>query len=172
MRPESSPGKKIGKACSGYASACLTNLLKAKKKSKNKKNKKNDISLFNQKQTLHTFWDTTNFWAKYKNDSLIGKITKGNIDFHVPMPNGNTTIKKGKLIQDYNDFRIVWNQICKDFSSPETKIRKPNSSELAQYWSIIFFDIEEPVFIIENEGVNLIIDLDKNYKLMFIEILN
>lgn len=112
-----------------------------------------------------------NFWAKYKNDSLIGKITKGNIDFHVPMPNGNTSIKKGKLIQDYNDFRIVWNQICKDFSSPETKIRKPNSSELAQYWSIIFFDIEEPVFIIENKGINLIIDLDQNSKIYFIEII-
>jgi hypothetical protein len=55
MRPGSSPGRKRGKGCGGVAGATLTPLPKSRRK-KEKKKEKNEISLFNQKQTLHTFW--------------------------------------------------------------------------------------------------------------------
>ena len=103
-----------------------------------------------------------NFWDYYKNDPKIGSIDKGNIDFQVPQPNGKTIVKKGKLIQSIDDFKIIWNQISKDFHSPNLTIRKLNSTELKYYWSIIFFDIEEPIFLIENNKIKLIINFFPN----------
>ncbi len=112
-----------------------------------------------------------NFWEHYKNDPKIKSIEKGNIDFQVPQPNGITIIKKGKLIQSTEDFTTIWNQISKDFFSPNLTIRKLNLTELKYYWSIIFFDIEEPIFVIESNQKQIIIDFSKNYNIQFIELL-
>lgn len=111
-----------------------------------------------------------NFWEHYKNDPKIRSIEKGNIDFQVPQPNGKTIVKNGKLIQSIDDFKIIWNQISKDFYSPNLTIRKLNSTELKYYWSIIFFDIEEPIYIIESNTIFLIIDISKTCSsIQFIE---
>lgn len=73
MRPASSYGRKIGKDCSGLASAILTNLIKLRR------NEKNEISLFNSEHTIHTFWDTTTVIPRIESFALAsyGNNTKG-----------------------------------------------------------------------------------------------
>jgi len=112
-----------------------------------------------------------NFWTYYKNNAKVGAIEKGNIDFKVPQPDGKTTVINGKLIQTSDDFKIIWDQIVKDFYSPNLIIRKLNKEELKYYWSIIFFDIEEPIFILESSNLKIIIDLNTSYKIEFIELI-
>jgi hypothetical protein len=44
--------------------------------------------------------------------------------------------------------------------------------ELKYYWSIIFFDIEEPIFLLENENIKLVIDINSSLKIDFVEKMN
>jgi len=110
------------------------------------------------------------FWHKYNHLP----IEKGDITFMIPQPQGPDKIAYGKLIQNPKDFKTMWDAIVKDLKDTKYKIRKLNPEELSYYWSIIFFDIEEPLYIIENKKHKLIIDFDPNTldpKVLFIEAL-
>lgn len=109
-----------------------------------------------------------NLWKRYSSIENISKIEKGDIEFLIP--NGSEQLKeKGKLIQKRDDFKIIWNQVIKDFDNTRVNIRKLNLQEIDYYWSIIFFDIEEPIFLIENENHKIIVDFFKDGKIFFIE---
>lgn len=54
-------------------------------------------------------------------------------------------------------------------SDTSFQVRKLNSKELAYYWSIIPYDIEEPIFALEADSVTFIADLDSSDKLFFLE---
>ncbi len=110
-----------------------------------------------------------NLWERYGKLKEISKIDKGNIIFKVPQTDGSLTDMSGKLIQNIDDFKIVWNQIIKDFASSPSKLRKLNTDELNYYWSIIFFDITEPIYIIENDDLKLVLDLRSEMTLLFVE---
>lgn len=110
-------------------------------------------------------------WDRYILMPDIGSIPKGNITFKVPY-NGTFIDKNGKLIQSSNDFRMIWNQLIEDFNNSDFTIRKPSADELRMFWSIIFYDIEEPIFVIENSNYKVIIDLDSKLKFQFIDQLN
>lgn len=148
------------------------------KKTTNAINEQAKKAILNElKNSTYTFFDKLlycgpNFWDHYKSNPKIGAIEKGNIDFQVPQPDGKIIIKNGKLIQNKDDYRIIWEQIVKDFNSPNLTIRKLNTDELKYYWSIIFFDIEEPIFVIENTKLKIILDLNEKSNLLFIEALN
>jgi len=96
-----------------------------------------------------------NLWQRYKNIEVIKNIQGGDIKINIPQyTNGRQTSSKqvdAKLIQNKNAYIIVWNQVMKDLADTKLKFRKLNTNEIKYYWSVIFFDIEEPVFIIENE---------------------
>lgn len=116
-----------------------------------------------------TLYCGPNLWERYSKIDTLLKIKNGNVFFQIPVRNKDKLIiKKGKLIQSQNDFNIFWNQIINDFDS-KIRIRKLNENELKYYWSIIFFNINEPIFIVENDKYHLIFDFDKNGKLLFVE---
>ena len=55
----------------------------------------------------------------------------------------------------------VWNELRKEITENYV-IRKANEVELKYYWSTIAFDIEEPLFILETQKHNYILNLSKN----------
>lgn len=117
------------------------------------------------------FYCGPSLWERYILIPDVGSIQKGNITFKVPY-NGDFIDKNGKLIQSQSDYQLIWNQIVKDFNNSEFIIRKPTPDELQVFWSIIFYDIEEPIFVIENNSYKVIIDLDSDLKIQFIDQLN
>jgi len=93
-------------------------------------------------------------WERYKKIDSINNIEAGNVTMNIPIfdDNGNVVSNKplpGKLIQDRNDFIIVWEQIRSDLSASLLNLRKLNQNELIYYWATINFDIYEPVYIVE-----------------------
>lgn len=103
-------------------------------------------------------------WKSLKENDKIKKIEKGKVEFHV-----DDLILEGKMSQDLNDSKIIWNEFKKEISK-DYIIRKANELELQYYWSVISFDIDEPLLIIETKNHNYILNILKNnIKLMWLD---
>lgn len=103
-------------------------------------------------------------WKRFKENQKIQKIENGQVQFHV-----DDLILDGKMSQDISDSKIIWdefkNEVAKDY-----KIRKANVDELNYYWSVISFDIDEPLLIIETKEHNYILNLlKKDLKLLWLD---
>lgn len=103
-------------------------------------------------------------WKRFKANEKIQKIEGGKVQFHV-----DDLILDGKMSQDMNDSKIIWdefkNEVSKDYI-----IRKANENELKYYWSVISFDIEEPLLIVETKEHNYILNLlKKDLKLLWLD---
>lgn len=109
-----------------------------------------------------------NLWSHYLSSKYFSKREIG-IDLNFKIPNGNNIVtRKGRVIKDGNDLAPLWNLLCDDLK--ESKIRIPSKSELEYYWSIIAYDIEEPIWVAENSKIKILFNLDPtNNKVLFIE---
>ena len=102
-------------------------------------------------------------WQRFKNIKDLKNIP-GNVVFHID----NKEVD-GKMSNTIGDSRKIWNEVKKEIST-DYKIRKVNEDELKYYWSTISFDIEEPLFIIENEEHKYILNfLKSNMKLFWVD---
>lgn len=111
------------------------------------------------------------FFQQYEHTSLIENILDGKITFEIPnKTNQKINFKEGKLIQKESDYKNLLIFLQKEFFDHSPQIRKLNEEEKKYYWSIIFFDIKEPIYIIEARGKKLIIDADEKMKISFIEL--
>jgi hypothetical protein len=73
------------------------------------------------------------------------------------------------MSQDLNDSKIIWDEFRNEVSQ-NYLIRKANEEELKYYWSVISFDIDEPLLIIETKEHNYILNILKNnLKLMWLD---
>jgi|GEM_PF-1020859 hypothetical protein len=116
-------------------------------------------------------------WLRYKDVPGVGDIPAGNLTCKVPVFNEKGKKKgtqdlTGKLIQSQEDFNVFWKQVLKDFKGADITVRKLRGDEMAYYWAIIFFDIEEPVFALECASYTFLFDMNKNGQLEWIEQLN
>ncbi|MET0944252.1 MAG: hypothetical protein ABWY22_02470, partial [Flavobacterium sp.] len=103
-------------------------------------------------------------WKKFKANEKIQKIEGGEIQFHV-----DNVILDGKMSQDMTDSKIIWDEFKNEVSNQYT-IRKANENELKYYWSVISFDIEEPLLIVETKEHNYILNLlKKDLKLLWLD---
>lgn len=103
-------------------------------------------------------------WKRFKNYENVQKIEKGRVEFHV-----DDLILEGKMCQDVNDSKIIWDELKKEVAE-QYKIRKATEDELKYYWSVISFDIDEPLLIIETKEHNYILNLlKKDLKLMWLD---
>lgn len=103
-------------------------------------------------------------WKRFKDNEKIQKIEGGAVQFHV-----DDIILDGKMSQDITDSKIIWDEFKNEIAG-DYIIRKANEAELIYYWSVISFDIEEPLFIIESKGHNYILNLlKKDLKLMWLD---
>lgn len=96
-------------------------------------------------------------WSRFKNLETLKAIKTGkNVIFHID----NIEVE-GKMYQNTEDSKLVWNELRKEITENYV-IRKANEVELKYYWSTIAFDIEEPLFILETQKHNYILNLSKN----------
>ncbi|MCR6722093.1 MAG: hypothetical protein NVV59_17805 [Chitinophagaceae bacterium] len=113
-------------------------------------------------------------WRRYQKIDSLNVIKGGNIQFNVPIQNesnGITTTHKmsGKLIQTSNDFKKIWTQVFADLTGSLT-FRKLSPSQLRYYWAVIFYDIQEPVFIVDNGTTKLLLQIvPRTYKILWID---
>ena len=113
-------------------------------------------------------------WNRLKKDSTINKIEGGNLELLTPFYDDKGSlveqkIIQGKLIQNKDDFKIVWDYIIKELSESPILYRKLTQKELSYYWSVIFYDIEEPIYIVENRNIKLLIDQGNSLKLLWLD---
>ncbi len=103
-------------------------------------------------------------WKRYKDNSNIQNIKKGEISFHV-----DDLILEGKMSQELNDSKVIWDEFRKEVAESYI-IRKAYKNELSYYWSVISFDIEEPLLIVETKEHNYILNLlKKDLKLLWLD---
>jgi hypothetical protein len=102
-------------------------------------------------------------WKRYGKIERLQQIV-GNVDFQV-----DDVVLKGKMSQDMADSKLIWNEFRKEITG-EYKIRKANKLELQYYWSVISFDIDEPLLILETKNHNYILNLlKKDMKLLWLD---
>lgn len=103
-------------------------------------------------------------WKRFKDNKKIQNIKQGKVQFHV-----DNLILDGKMSQDINDSKIIWDEF-KNEVSQDYKIRKANEDELKYYWSVISFDIDEPLLIVETKEHKYILNLlKKDLKLLWLD---
>jgi hypothetical protein len=104
-------------------------------------------------------------WNRFKNIDVLTNIKGGNTTFVVDKNN-----LTGKMTQDVADTKKVWNEMRKEINGETYSIRKLNEKELQYYWSIISFDIDEPLLIVETKEHKYILNILKDsMKLMWLD---
>ena len=103
-------------------------------------------------------------WKRFKDNEKIQNIKQRKVQFHV-----DDLVLEGKMSQDINDSKIIWDEF-KNEVTQDYIIRKANENELKYYWSVISFDIDEPLLIIETKEHNYILNLlKKDLKLLWLD---
>lgn len=109
-------------------------------------------------------------WEELIRKGISKKIKGIEANFHIPI--GNEYVKKkGRIIKSLKDFNIIWSFLIEALDNT-TIIRKPNYKELQYYAAILSPEIEEPLFVVENINMKILIDLsDENKSILFIELI-
>ena len=105
-------------------------------------------------------------WTQIKDESVIKSISGGNTTFKLPVRNKRGKIVdyqnlKGKLIQTQNDYESFWKFLQENLIKGEFSFRKLKPMELEYYWSVISFDITEPIYIVTCNNKNYLFDLEE-----------
>ena len=102
-------------------------------------------------------------WKRFKNIESL-KAIKKRVVFHID----NLEVE-GKMCQNIEESKKVWDEL-KNEGIKNYKIRKANEEELKYYWSTISFDIDEPLFVLETQNHNYILNFTKkDLKLFWID---
>ena len=102
-------------------------------------------------------------WNRFKNIKNLQDI-KGNVSFHV-----DDKVLSGKRSLNFQESKLIWDELKKEVTG-DYKIRKANEKELNYYWSVISFDIDEPLLIVETAEHNYILNLLKSdLKLLWLD---
>lgn len=105
-------------------------------------------------------------WARYKEAASLKAIKGGNIT----IKGYKDAVSSGKLTQNKEDFKLVWDHFREEVKSSNFKLRKATVEELKYYWSVISFDIEEPLIIVETAGHNYILNISpKDFMLVWFD---
>jgi hypothetical protein len=104
-------------------------------------------------------------WARFEKIKSLKKIEGGNVTLLV-----DDKQKSGKMTQDVKDTKEVLNCLRKEVTGNDIKLRKATKSELLYYWSVISFDIDEPLIILETKEHRYILNLaPKTMKLVWLD---
>jgi hypothetical protein len=75
-----------------------------------------------------------------------------------------------KLTQDIKDSKKVWDEFKKQINGRNFMLRKATPKELQYYWSVISFDIDEPLIIVETGEERYILNISpKTHKLLWLD---
>lgn len=111
-----------------------------------------------------------NLWTSYlRNYSEANPEGGINLNFKIPIEKKIIT-RKGRIIKQNEEFNLMWNFISDNLNGG--KIRVPKKSEIEYYWSIIAYDIEEPLYVMEFKHTKILFNFNPtNNKLLFMELL-
>jgi len=105
-------------------------------------------------------------WSRYGKVASLKGIQGGNLTILGPKKETLT----GKMTQSKKDFKLVWDNLRSEIQDNNFKLRKATAQELSYFWSVISFDIEEPLIIIETPEHNYILNLSpKDYTLVWLD---
>ncbi|MCF6311580.1 MAG: hypothetical protein L3J39_03930 [Verrucomicrobiales bacterium] len=112
----------------------------------------NILSLFESK----TLICGPSLWHELKKDKVLSKLDKGKVVIQTPVLDNNGNIsrmekREGKLFQSPDEVLAFWKALSLRTDFTELKIRKLNPKELRIFWTMIPFDITEPLFILESK---------------------
>ncbi len=112
-------------------------------------------------------------WSKLSKRKIFQSMGGKNVKMTLPIYQGSQIIGydtlPGKLIQNQKDFKVLWSHISREYKSKQMQVRKLTSAELVNFWSTIFYDIEEPLFLVEGSKSNLVVDMSLTYKVQWID---
>ncbi len=96
-------------------------------------------------------------WRDIKDNKVMANINKSKVNFSIPILNDDGTIKntyklEGKVFRSRDEILSFWNIFSKRTDFFDLKIRKLNPEELRIYWTMISWDITEPIFILESKN--------------------
>lgn len=96
-------------------------------------------------------------WKNIKSDKSMGELKNGSVKFKIPIFDNNRKItrwqaEEGKYFQTKDEIWSFWKVFIKQYDSSNLKVRKLNQLELKIYWTMISYDITEPIFIIETKN--------------------
>ena len=138
----------------------LTTFVNAKGLIKQSLSSNDDYSLVNKVMFIGPV-----LWEEFQKNDLLSGIAGGNITLLV-----DNRKLSAKLTQRLDDGKKVWSEFRKVVAENEYILRKASPEELEYYWSIISFDIEEPLIILETRKTRYIINIiPKTMKLMWLD---
>ena len=74
------------------------------------------------------------------------------------------------MTQDKAGFKKIWDHIRSEVGGSEFKLRKLTFNEIDYYWTVISFDIEEPLLVVETNNHRYILNLSpKDLKLLWLD---
>jgi hypothetical protein len=69
----------------------------------------------------------------------------------------------GLILKDENEKKLFGNYIRKQFiNEKEVLVRKPTKNEIDWYWTVISYDIEEPILVVEFKNRKFILNFRNN----------
>jgi len=142
----------------------------AEKNEEAKKTIKNSIALNNSKFIFgSSIMVGPNLWSKFLTSKFFNH--EMGIDLNFKIPTGNKVVtRKGKIIKRSDEFNSLWTFISENLK--QAKIRIPTESEIEYYWSIIAYEIEEPLYVLESPSLKVLFNLNPiDNKLIFVEAL-
>ncbi len=117
-------------------------------------------------------------WQRIREIPELAKIPKGEVTFKIPIKikDAPGTVREqnlqGKLIQSEADSRTLYSALSSFAAGKEIRLRKLRAEELSYYWSIISWDIEEPLFALETPAVTLLLQyVSKSKNVFFVDAL-
>ncbi|MFT5822091.1 MAG: hypothetical protein ACI8ZM_003347 [Crocinitomix sp.] len=93
-------------------------------------------------------------WDRLAKVDSIAETKSTKVDLHV-----DQSMLEARFFSDKNASKVIWNHIRAEFNGTPMRLRKPTPNELIYYWTVISFDIEEPMIIAETPNHKYIIDI-------------
>lgn len=69
-------------------------------------------------------------------------------------------IIEARYFQSQEEAKVVWNLIRSEFNGIPMRLRKATAIEISYYWTVISYDIDEPLIIAETPERKYILDFD------------
>ncbi len=132
------------------------------------------VKAFNTQNYQHVFGGKVvcgpALWARIKGRPELNNLKMADANFNIPItsgPNaGKFQVLKGSLFQTPDEIRAL-SDIFATLPAGLAKVRKINSHEAKNYWALIPYDIEEPIYIVEYGNLRFLVDVDKKSRKIF-----
>jgi hypothetical protein len=96
-------------------------------------------------------------WRSLKQNPAMAALPKGKVNIQV----GSQHLE-GKLFQSNGEVLQFWEALKTNLEFGNFKVRRLNPRELAAFWAVISFDIEEPVFVLDSPRHKILVNFVNN----------